>query len=68
LENLPFFMTNQARILATRARTAPRKRPPARCCCLRHLTMCGPDHPTPDGDYSTHEGIVAAMADENYVT
>jgi len=30
--------------------------------------MCGPDHPAPDGDYSTHEGIVAAMADENYVT
>ena len=30
--------------------------------------MCGPDHPAPEGDYTTHEGIAAALADDNFVT
>ena len=28
--------------------------------------MCGPDHPAPDADYSTHASIKAMLADDKY--
>ena len=30
--------------------------------------MCGPDHPAPSENYTSHASIETALADENFVT
>jgi hypothetical protein len=48
--------------LPERARSAPAP------LHSEHDIMCGPDHAAPGESYATHEGIKAALADDNFVS